>query len=105
MPRDVVPNCNAVTSTTGHLARLASRAERRGHGAGGEDVLVVVRDSDAEAPAVLGVLRLQEGVQDEADFDIVFGSILERILQACERQKLGFRARGLQFLRILAVAR
>ena len=51
------------------------------------------------------ILRFQEGVQDEAEFETVLVSILVRFLVACECPKLGFRIIGVQFLRILGVAR
>ena len=40
---------------------------------------------------------LQEGIQDRADYEGVWASILERFSKAWERQKLGFRMGGFYF--------
>ena len=50
-------------------------------------------------------LGLQNGIQDETDFEGVLASILRRFLKALEHQKLGFRIGGVHFLRMSGVVR
>ena len=50
-------------------------------------------------------LGSQEAIQDKIDLEGVLASILGRFLKASERQKLGFRIGGVQFLRISGVVR
>ena len=50
-------------------------------------------------------LGLQEGIQDNPDFEGVLASIFGRFFKGNERQKIGFRIRGVHFLRTSGVAR
>ena len=53
----------------------------------------------------LYILGYQEGIQDNDDLEGVLALILARFVKASERQKLGFRIGGVNFLRISGVVR